>query len=176
MVQTNDVDKTMNPHEVAKKEAEETSEERAKRVASQWIKDDSTAPPFPPANAPADDQVGSCSFSIAFCLCSVYVGGWHRSRSVFLALLQPSSGLDKVEDLFIVVCLYDLQGEAATDTTAAAPAPVESEEPQTPSGGRPQQRHHHQPTPSPHTMLLLVFPAPAQSLLLQPEGTAVQTF
>lgn len=39
---------TMNPHEAAKKEeASESAEERAKRVASQWIRDDSAAAPAP---------------------------------------------------------------------------------------------------------------------------------
>ncbi len=51
-------DKIVNLHEAAKlEEAAETAEERAKRVASQWIKDDSTAPP------PAAQEPQVCSRS-----------------------------------------------------------------------------------------------------------------
>lgn len=40
----------MNPHEAAKNNAkEETMEARAKRIASQWIKDDSAEAPEPAA-------------------------------------------------------------------------------------------------------------------------------
>ena len=54
--QADDVSKSMNPHEAAKKEAGETSQERAKQIASQWIKDDSPAPELSPAPTP-DPQV-----------------------------------------------------------------------------------------------------------------------
>ena len=40
----------MNPHEAAKNDKkEETMEARAKRIASQWIKDDSSEAPEPAA-------------------------------------------------------------------------------------------------------------------------------
>ena len=47
----------MNPHEAANKDdKEETMEARAKRIASQWVKDDSAEAP-----EPADPQVpGHC--------------------------------------------------------------------------------------------------------------------
>ncbi len=77
MVQTEEASKAMNPHEAAKKEAAETSEERAKRIASQWIKDDSTAPAFAPAPTFDAPQVGNlcikmtaCSALVAHCLSS----------------------------------------------------------------------------------------------------------
>ena len=38
--------------------AEETAEERARRIASQWIKDDSTAPPTPEASEVNSERVG----------------------------------------------------------------------------------------------------------------------
>ncbi len=59
MMQTDDASMSMNPHEAAKKEAEETSEKRAKGVASKWIKDDSMAPAPTPAPTPAEPQVGA---------------------------------------------------------------------------------------------------------------------
>ncbi len=68
MVQTEEASKAMNPHEAAKKEAEETSEERAKRIASQWIKDDSAAPTFAPAptfDAPQVGELAACSDTVA---------------------------------------------------------------------------------------------------------------
>ena len=60
-MQNDDASMAMNPHEAAKKEAEETSEERAKRIASQWINDDSAAP----APTPAPTQVVSIIGSLA---------------------------------------------------------------------------------------------------------------
>ena len=81
MVQTEEASKAMNPHEAAKKEAEETSEERAKRIASQWIKDDSTSPTFSPAptfDAPQVGNLPACFASTAQCLSS-----WGAIRGVF---------------------------------------------------------------------------------------------
>ena len=73
LVQADDASMTMNPHEAAKKEAEETSEERAKRIASQWTKHDSSAPQFAPAPTFDEPQVGNLKASSAsvaqFCVC-----------------------------------------------------------------------------------------------------------
>ena len=60
-MQNDDASMAMNPHEAAKKEAEETSKERAKRIAPQWIKDDSSAP----APTPAEPQVVNVTPSVA---------------------------------------------------------------------------------------------------------------
>lgn len=89
-LQGDDAPMAMNPHEAAKKEAEETSEERAKRIASQWVKDDSSAPPFAPAPTFEEPQVGNLeasSAAVARFLCEGGLQGVHQSYACAAALI-----------------------------------------------------------------------------------------